>query len=316
MNHIQSSRPLRLGVPVSIPRFSLPSPMGYRKIHAVQKEGALRAHSKGYAKDDILDLFSMSSSMFYRAKTNLASFGSVERDPATLKIRGPKRQLDRQLLEVVLQHISTNPSVSLSELSYLLASEHNTFVSISTLSKTLMNAGFTFKKLAKVASERKEEQLANFILRIGKYTPEQLVFADESSKDERTIQRSRGWAPKGQRSISTVPFLRGVRYTILPFLTMQGVLSVKVVKGSMIRTELMDYLKEDIVSTTSGRSICLCLDRHFLLQLKRMNPYPLPHSVLVMDNAQIHRSPELVDLIEEHGLFDYAQQVLSSFDTL
>jgi transposase len=277
--------------------------MGYRKIHSVQKEGALRAHSKGYPKEDVLDLFSMSSATFYRAKRNMASFGSVDRDPATLNIRGPKRQLDRSSLDIILHHISTNPPVSLSELVYLLASEYSISVSISTLSKTLQNAGFTFKKLVKIARERKEEQVANFIHRIGQYSPEQLVFADESSKDEKTIQRSRGWSPKGQRSISVVPFLRGVRYTVLPFLTTQGVLSVKVVKGSMTRDELMVYLKEDIVSTTSGRSICLCLDRHFLLQLKRMNPYPLPHSVLVMDNAQIHHSAELIDLIEEHGLF-------------
>jgi hypothetical protein len=50
---------------------------------------------------------------------------------------------------------------------------------------------------------------------------------------------------------------------VLPFLTTQGVLSVKVVKGSMTRDELMVYLKEAIVSTISDQSIFLCLDHSF-----------------------------------------------------
>ena len=33
--------------------------------------------------------------------------------------------------------------------------------------------------------------------------------------------------------------------------------------------------------------------------LDNMNPFPQPNSVIVMDNASIHKSPELREMIEE-----------------
>lgn len=36
--------------------------------------------------------------------------------------------------------------------------------------------------------------------------------------------------------------------------------------------------------------------------LDRMQPFPAPNSVIVMDNARIHKNPHIVELIEEHGM--------------
>ena len=33
--------------------------------------------------------------------------------------------------------------------------------------------------------------------------------------------------------------------------------------------------------------------------LENMNPFPLPNSVIIMDNASIHKSPELQEMIED-----------------
>ena len=33
-----------------------------------------------------------------------------------------------------------------------------------------------------------------------------------------------------------------------------------------------------------------------------MTPYPGPQSVIVMDNARIHKSPEVIELIHSHGM--------------
>ncbi|OSD01422.1 hypothetical protein PYCCODRAFT_1340333, partial [Trametes coccinea BRFM310] len=36
--------------------------------------------------------------------------------------------------------------------------------------------------------------------------------------------------------------------------------------------------------------------------LDQMQPYPAPNSVIVMDNARIHKAPEIVELIESRGM--------------
>lgn len=33
--------------------------------------------------------------------------------------------------------------------------------------------------------------------------------------------------------------------------------------------------------------------------LDKMQPFPLPNSVIIMDNARIHKDPRILDLIEE-----------------
>ncbi len=50
--------------------------------------------------------------------------------------------------------------------------------------------------------------------RIGtQYQREQLIFLDESSKDERTISRGYGYSEINTRAIKKVVFVRGNHYT-------------------------------------------------------------------------------------------------------
>ena len=68
---------------------------------------------------------------------------------------------------------------------------------------------------------------ADYIYTIGtEYQVEQLIFLDESAKDERTLSRHYGYSFKNQVAFQKVVFLRGVRYTILPALTLDGLLYV------------------------------------------------------------------------------------------
>ena len=47
------------------------------------------------------------------------------------------------------------------------------------------------------------------------YRPEQLVFVDETAKDERTVQRMRGWGMKGVELYQDAIFVRGERWSAL-----------------------------------------------------------------------------------------------------
>ncbi len=43
-------------------------------------------------------------------------------------------------------------------------------------------------------------------------------------------------------------FLRGVSYSILPALTMDGIIALKIVEGSIMKDRFLCFLKEQVVS--------------------------------------------------------------------
>ncbi|KAH9945523.1 hypothetical protein B0H21DRAFT_658135, partial [Amylocystis lapponica] len=55
----------------------------------------------------------------------------------------------------------------------------------------------------------------------------------ESSKDGRTILHHYGRAPAGERAEQVDSFDCGVRYSILPALSVDGFVAIRVVKGSV-----------------------------------------------------------------------------------
>lgn len=60
--------------------------------------------------------------------------------------------------------------------------------------------------------ERSVLKRAAFTYRIGRrYSPDQLVFVDESAADRRTTYRGYAWAIRGRRAVRKAFFVRGRR---------------------------------------------------------------------------------------------------------
>ena len=130
------------------------------------------------------------------------------------------------------------------------------------------------------------------------YEARQLVFVDESATDRRTARRGYGWAPTGTRARRRDFFVRGkrqvlcalrpshppkcnvrlFRYSILPAMSLDGILALDVKENAYAREDFIDFL-------------------HVLL--RNMNPFPESNSVIIMDNASIHKGPEIRELIED-----------------
>ncbi|KAI0324836.1 hypothetical protein GY45DRAFT_1262062, partial [Cubamyces sp. BRFM 1775] len=67
------------------------------------------------------------------------------------------------------------------------------------------------------------------------------------------------------------------RYSILPALSLDGVIWCEIVAGSFNSERFMAFIDG---------------------LLRQMQPYPAPKSVIVMDNARIHKAPEIIELIQ------------------
>lgn len=143
---------------------------------------------------------------------------------------------------------------------------------------------------------------------MARYGAKHLVSLDESALDLRMTWRTRGWGQRGQRVVQKANFVRGQRWvdcaaaagwlyhnsvisrwSILPALTVDGVLDVTVVKGSVTGDRYLQFVER---------------------VLDQMNPYPNPYSVLLMDNASIHKSDELEQLVTSRWALYFSHNIL------
>jgi len=105
------------------------------------------------------------------------------------------------------------------------------------------------KTLTKAAAERDEAVCAAWEGIMAEYTdPDVFIALDESAVDSRTAQRTHGWSPVGIQCVRRMSFLRGVRYSILPALTTDGIIALEIVEGSIMKDRFLCFLKEQVVS--------------------------------------------------------------------
>ena len=83
---------------------------------------------------------------------------------------------------------------------------------------------------------------------MAQYTPEQLGFLDEVSKDERTSFRTRGRSLKGTRAVQKGVFVHVRRFSAEGLLSLDGMILCTVVEGSMNWARFLKYLEQSVVS--------------------------------------------------------------------
>ncbi|KAH7917785.1 hypothetical protein BV22DRAFT_1025768, partial [Leucogyrophana mollusca] len=66
------------------------------------------------------------------------------------------------------------------------------------------------------------------------------------------------------------------RYSLLPALSLNGILHASIVEGSFTTARFREFIEG---------------------LLPRMQPFPAPNSVIIMDNARIHKDPSIEELI-------------------
>jgi len=83
---------------------------------------------------------------------------------------------------------------------------------------------------------------------IGKhYTSNQLIFLDESAKDEKSLSRLYEYSLRNTRACKKVVFVHRKRYTILPALTLDRFIAVNVFEGACDRKKFVDFVLNQVV---------------------------------------------------------------------
>ena len=158
--------------------------------------------------------------------------------------------IDINVLRGLLEHTRT---MYLDELQKQLLIYRGKSVSLSTISRSLERMNITHKRVSGIAVERNDMRHFEFINLIGELVldPHMLMFTDESAKDERTQDRRNGWAPANTRCTSRVHFVRGQRFSILPLLTLEGIITYDIIEGSVTVERFLEFLQEFVVRTNN-----------------------------------------------------------------
>ena len=200
--------------------------------------------------------------------------------------RSQKSRWPQEVMEGVKQYVKDHPTFYLDELKDWIESRYSMVknCSISTICRCLrFDLGLTRKVLTKAAREciPAEVQIYKDKMKAFYSYPEQILFIDETSKDGRHAFRRNAWSKKGEQAVIPLPFSRGKRVSVMAALDATGFIAYDSTPGTFNRQRFHDVFLEKVVPL--------------------LNPWPMPRSIVVMDNAKIHMYKELESVIEQCG---------------
>ena len=196
--------------------------------------------------------------------------------------KGPQTLTDFEKF-VIMETVLEKPSAYLREICMDLLVKTGTTISESAICRFLQRNNFSRKKLHNVAKQRNEELRSSFVCDCEIYSPEMMVFVDETGSDNRDSMRKFGYALRGQRATSVRLLCRGKRVNSVAAMDVNGVICVNSTTDSI-----------------NGDVFCDYLERSLLPQLLPFNGVN-PRSIVFLDNASIHHVSHAVSLIQSVG---------------
>lgn len=204
-----------------------------------------------------------------------------ENRPPNRRSRWPQYVVDAAKI-----YCQAHPTFYLEELREYIVENFPevTNVSLSTICRAInFDMKLTRKILTKAAREAAPEEIRNYFSKLNQVYmyPHQLVFVDETSKDGRDAYRKYARSPVGEKAVVRLPFRRGHRVSVLAAVNADGFIGWKTTRDTFTRQKFHDAFAECVIP--------------------KLNPYPLPNSIVIMDNAKIHMYRELEEAIHQCG---------------
>uniref|UniRef100_A0A0S1MIN3 Tc1-like transposase DDE domain-containing protein n=1 Tax=Phakopsora pachyrhizi TaxID=170000 RepID=A0A0S1MIN3_PHAPC len=206
---------------------------------------------------------------------------SVICNPDLYENPGRGRIFSKNQVEMITDLLKSNACLFLDEIRgrvYETSGISCTNQTMSTVLKEYM--GYTLKITSKIHINRSDVAREDY--HIAQYPARFLVFTDESGVCLRKLMRRAGWAPRGYRARVIQQTLSPKRYNVIPAISLGGLLACHVSEENVDRAIFLEYLRT--------------------ILLPSMNRFPGPNSVLVMDNAAIHKGFDVEQLCNMHGI--------------
>jgi transposase len=180
----------------------------------------------------------------WRLESSVASRqGKRQRDPANTV-------MSNEVCMLLLERVTLLDDESmLTEIHEDFMGTHGVEVSLSTICRAMARLGFTRKKLHRLALECDRRRADQFYADVTlNYSAPQLLFLDETSKDDRAFNRSFGYELRGLKPRSSLGvFQRGQRFSTLAAFDMTGFLGWYSIRGTFKADNFLDGIEDAII---------------------------------------------------------------------
>lgn len=227
---------------------------------------------KEYSLRDIARLFSVSLSFLVRLLQRRRQTGSVQPRPHA---GGPPSKLDDAAVQQLLELVRQQPDATLAELRDRLGVP----CSIMTIARVLRRHRITRKKKTLHARDRDTPEVQTrrtaFDQKLAVVGPDHLVFVDETGVTT-AMTRTYGRAPAGERVAGAIPG-QWQNVTLIAALRPTQVMAPLAFSGATDTAAFQAYVEEVLV------------------------PELRPGDVVVWDNLQPHKNPQVIQAVEAVG---------------
>jgi transposase len=224
--------------------------MGCRVSHNIKALIPSLHYEQGYNVKKICILLQIKRTIVYEALSNYRRYGVTHN--RTARPNSGRRHLTSTDHTFIRALLNNQHTAYLDEIQEQLLLRRGVKVSLATITRTLRRLHFTHKDVPGRALERNDRHRAVYMNWIVDLVPdpEMLMFGDEASKDERTSNRHKGWARQGAQCVQRKCFVRGTRYSILPIMSLDGIIAHDIIEGSVTSEKFVEFLRELVVSKT------------------------------------------------------------------
>ena len=236
---------------------------------------------QGVRARDVARRMQISERTVHRYAERFRVTGYVRR---SLKRNGPLRSLSEHEELLLMHFILSYPGVYLRELQQMLYSSTRRIVDTSTICRTLHRLGMTRQRIKHISLRQSQDRRAQFIAEMAVFDVSMLLWIDESGFDRRNSVRKYGYGIRGQPPQDHTLILRGKRYSAIGIMSAEGVKDVYITDGTVDGDRFVHFI------------------RHTLLPILQPFDGRSPHSVVILDNASIHKVREVIELLSGCGV--------------
>ncbi|EHS64526.1 uncharacterized protein PGTG_22314 [Puccinia graminis f. sp. tritici CRL 75-36-700-3] len=240
---------------------------------------------EGKTRDNIRQAlgFQISKQSFNRWREHYEQTRRVIRNPEEYERLGRPRTLTSEDCTFMLQLVRNEPGLFLDEIREKVYDATGTLLSVEAVHENLVNnLLITLKKAETLNSRKCLLKKYRYVARMSFYPANYLVFTDESAICDRALLRTHSRSPCGTPAARYIIRQNPERFSILPAISINGIIALKVRDDTYTGIKFEHFLKWTL--------------------LPRMNKYPSPNSVLVCDNARIHRGRYIEAICDKFGV--------------
>ena len=143
--------------------------------------------------------------------------------------------------------VLSRPGIMLHEIQAELLEETGADMSLSIICRFLHKVGLTRQKLRVLATQRDELIRSQFVSDVSMYSPEMIIFMDETGSDRCNSIRRYGYSLRGKPLVSHKLLVRGERISVIACMSVNGMLDCKTVKQTVSGDVFYDFVQAIII---------------------------------------------------------------------